>query len=104
MSEAFADYLSKYLREHATELNQYLLTALNSKDHTISYLESSAGADNQSRDLKNCEFLAGAHLFKETLRISRNGRNFYKCFELTDLGLKFAENLQQNGGIVANPL
>lgn len=96
MSEAFADYLSKYLKEHATQLNQYLLAALNSKDHTISYIESSDGANNQSEDLKNCEFLTGALLFTESLRISRNGRNFYKCFELTDLGLKFAENLEQN--------
>ena len=36
MSEAFADYLSKYLKEHATQFNQYLLKALNSEDQTIS--------------------------------------------------------------------
>lgn len=101
MSDAFADYLSKHLKEHATQFNQYLLAALNSKDHSISYLESSEGLSNKSKDLRNCEFLASVGLFQETLQLSRKGRNFYKCFELTDLGKRFAEDLQQQSGVVA---
>ncbi len=63
MSEAFADYISKYLKEHAIQFNQYLLKALNSEDYSILYLESSEGLNTKSDDLRNCEFLASAGTF-----------------------------------------
>jgi hypothetical protein len=103
MSEIFADYLSNYLKQHANQFKQYLLAALENKDHYISYLEFSNGVENNSQDLRNCELLCDAQLFRETVQISRNGRNFYKNFYLTNLGLKLAEELRQQKPLETPP-
>ena len=48
-----------------------------------------------SSDLKNCELLRDAQLFNEDTRISRNGRNTYKIFCLTELGKEIADQLKK---------
>ena len=48
-----------------------------------------------SSDLKNCQLLRDAQLFTEDLRISRNGRNTYKIYCLTELGKKHAEGIKK---------
>ena len=50
-----------------------------------------------SSDLKNCQLLRDAQLFTEDVRISRNGRNTYKIYCLTDLGRKFAQSINKEG-------
>jgi len=50
-----------------------------------------------SSDLKNCELLRDAQLLHEDIRVSRNGRNTYKLYCLTDLGKKMAASIREEG-------
>jgi hypothetical protein len=76
---------------------KYLLASMENEDHCIWYLESTAGMLAPSSDLKNCQLLRDAQLFNEDTRISRNGRNTYKVYCLTELGKKFASDLKKEG-------
>ncbi len=94
MSQRLGDYLSEYIKGRVGVFKKYLLAALDSKDQNIWYLEASEGMMIPSADLKNCELLRDAQLFLEDLKVSRNGRNTYKIYYLTDLGKKIAEDLK----------
>ena len=94
MSQRLGDYLSEYIKGRVGVFKKYLLAALDNKDQSIWYLEASAGMMIPSADLKNCELLRDAQLFHEDLKLSRNGRNTYKIYYLTDLGKKLAEELK----------
>ncbi len=94
MSQKLGDYLSEYIRGRVGVFKKYLLAALESKDYSIWYLEASAGMIVPSSDIKNCELLRDAQLFSEDMRVSRNGRNTYKTYCLTELGKKFAEEMK----------
>jgi hypothetical protein len=96
MSSEFADYLADYLKKQSKNYRTYLLTALESKDHCVSVLASSGGVINDSKDIRNFELLCDAKIFEEKLQFSRSGRNEYKIFCLTDLGVKLAENLKRD--------
>lgn len=78
-------------------LKKYLLAALDNKDQCIWYLESSDGMLAPSSDLKNCQLLRDAQLFNEDIRISRNGRNTYRIYCLTELGRKIAVEIKKEG-------
>ena len=95
MSQKFADYLAEYIRNRVGVFKKYLLATLESKDQSIWYLESSEGRVVPSTDLKNCELLRDAQIFNEDIRISRNGRNIYKVFRLTDFGRPFAAAIKE---------
>jgi hypothetical protein len=97
MSEEFQEYLSNYIQSRVGIFKRYLLAAFDNKDQCIWYLESSEGMLAPSSDLKNCQLLRDAQLLNEDVRISRNGRNTYKVYCLTDLGKKFAEGIKQEG-------
>jgi len=97
MSQKLGDYLSEYIRGRVGVFKKYLIAALTNKDETILYLEASEGMLIPSSDLKNCELLRDALLFREDTRVSRNGRNTYKIYALTDLGKKFAEEIKAEG-------
>jgi hypothetical protein len=97
MSEEFQEYLSNYIQSRVGVFKRYLLAAVDNKDHCIWYLESSEGMLAPSSDLKNCQLLRDAQLLSEDVRISRNGRNTYKIYCLTELGKKFAENIKKEG-------
>ena len=97
MSQRFEEYLSEYISGRVGVFKKYLLAALNNKDQSIWYLEQSEGTIIPSADLKNCELLRDAQLFKEDTRISRNGRNTYKIYTLTDIGKKFAQEIKAEG-------
>ncbi len=97
MSEELQEYLSNYIKTRVGLLKKYLIAAVNNKDHCIWYLESSEGMLAPSSDLKNCQLLRDAQLFNEDVRISRNGRNTYRIYCLTDLGKKFAEAIKVEG-------
>jgi hypothetical protein len=97
MSQKFAEYLSEYIKGRTGVFKKYLLAALANKDQSIWYLEASEGMIIPSSDLKNCELLRDAQLFREDTRVSRNGRNTYKIYYLTDLGKKIAEEIKTEG-------
>jgi hypothetical protein len=94
MSQRLGEYLSEYIKNRVGVFKKYLLAALDNKDQNIWYLEASSGMIIPSADLKNCELLRDAQLFREDIKVSRNGRNTYKIYFLTDLGRKFAEDLK----------
>ncbi len=97
MSQKLGEYLSEYIIGRIGVFKKYLLAALTNKDQCIWYLEASEGMIIPSSDLKNCELLRDAQLFKEDTRVSRNGRNTYKIYCLTDLGKKIADELKAEG-------
>ena len=46
-------------------------------------------------DIRNCEFLTDARLFREEVKLTIDGRNRYKLFYLTDLGKEMAQNTKE---------
>ena len=86
MSEPFEDFMCKFIREQANTFKTYLLAALETKDMCLYYLESRLGTALPSMDIRNCEFLTDARLFREETKITMDGRNRYKLFYLTALG------------------
>jgi hypothetical protein len=97
MSEELDAYLSSYIKSRVGVFKKYLLAALDNKDQCIWYLESTEGMLVPSSDLKNCQLLRDAQLFNEDMRISRNGRNTYKIYCLTELGKKLAAEIKKEG-------
>ena len=97
MSKELESYLSSYIQSRVGVFKKYLLAALDNKDQCIWYLESSEGMLAPSSDLKNCQLLRDAQLLNEDIRISRNGRNTYKIYCLTDLGRKLAAEIKKEG-------
>ena len=94
MSQKLGEYLSEYIKNRVGVFKKYLLAALDNKEQSIWYLQASAGMMIPSADLKNCELLRDAQLFREDLKLSRNGRNTYKIYYLTNSGRMFAEELK----------
>ena len=97
MSKELEGYLSSYIQSRVGVFKKYLLAALDNKDQCIWYLESTEGMLAPSSDLKNCQLLRDAQLFNEDIRISRNGRNTYKIYCLTDLGRRLAAEIKKEG-------
>ena len=97
MSDELGEYLSSYIKERVGVFKKYLLAALDNKDQCIWYLESSEGMLAPSSDLKNCQLLRDAQLLNEDIRISRNGRNTYRVYCLTELGRKLATEIKKEG-------
>jgi hypothetical protein len=97
MSEELERYLSSYIQSRVGVFKKYFLAALDNKDHCIWYLESTEGMLVPSSDLKNVQLLRDAQLFTEDVRMSRNGRNTYKIYCLTELGLKLAKEIKEEG-------
>lgn len=103
MSSEFSNYLADYLKRQSKNYKTYLLEALESKDHCISRLGSSEGVINDSKDIRNLELLCDAEIFEEKLVFSHSGRNEYKIFCLTDLGVKLAEDLKKDNVLTVQP-
>ena len=102
MSKYLEEFLAEYIKGRVGVFKKYLLAALENKDQCIWYLESSEGMIVPSSDLKNCELLRDAQLLHEDIRVSRNGRNTYKIYCLTELGRKMAKQLFDEGLIDEN--
>ena len=80
----------------------YLLAAskvpnLGGQVQYLAYMNISLGTTVPSVDVKNCEFLVDAGLLKEEEKITRDGRNSYKLFYLTDLGRQMVEQIKEEG-------
>ncbi len=103
MSHKLGDYLCGYIKDRVGVLKKYLLAALDNEDQCISYLESHEGMIVPSSDLKNCELLRDAGIFREDIKLSRHGRNSFKFFYLTELGRQFAEELKHESLLRRNP-
>jgi hypothetical protein len=97
MSEKLSTFLREYIQGRVGVFKKYILAAFDNKEHCIFYLESSEGMVFPSSDLKNCELLRDAGIFNEDTRVTRNGRNTYKFYCLTDLGQKMAEAIKAEG-------
>jgi hypothetical protein len=97
MSQKLGDYLAEYIQSRVGVFKKYLIAAFDNKDQCIWYLESSEGMIIPSSDLKNCELLRDAQLLHEDIRVSRNGRNTYKIYCLTELGRKMAQEIREEG-------
>jgi len=95
MSQKLQDYLCKYVQTQTEPLKGYLLAALNSKEQYLSLLDESLGTTNPSIDIKLCELLAKAGLFREEIKLTRDGRNEYKLFYLTDIGKEMAMQIKK---------
>ncbi len=97
MSEKLGSYLAAYVYGRVGVFKKYILAALENKDQCIFYLEASEGMFIPSSDLKNCELLRDAQIFTEDTRVSRNGRNTYKFYCLTEIGKEIAEAIKAEG-------
>ena len=95
MSQQLQDYMCKYVQEKTELLKGCLLAALNSKEQYLSLLDESLGTPTPSIDLKLCELLTNAGLFREEVKLNRDGRNEYKLFYLTDLGKEMAMQIKK---------
>jgi hypothetical protein len=94
MSLKFENFLCDYLKGRVGIYKKYMLAALDNKEGCIWYLEYSEGMIVPNSDLKNCELLRDAGIFREDTRVSRNGRNTYKLYMLTENGKKIAEEIK----------
>jgi hypothetical protein len=94
MSVKFETYLTDYIKTRVGTFKKYLLAALDNKDGCLWYLEYSEGMKIPNSDLKNCELLRDAQIFREDTRVTRNGRTTYKIYCLTDMGKKIAQELK----------
>ena len=96
-SQTLQDYMCRYMDEKSDSLKGCLLAALENEEGYLCLLVESLGTPVVSKDLKYSELLANAGLFWEEERITRNGRNRYKLFHLTDSGREIAEKTKHDG-------
>jgi hypothetical protein len=97
MAQNLEDYMCKYVQTQTELLKGCLLAALSDKDHCLSLLDESLGTTVSSVDLTLCQFLTSAGLFRNEVKLTRDGRNRYKLFYLTDKGLELAEQAKKEG-------
>jgi hypothetical protein len=95
MSQKFEEHICKYIQDQAEILKSYPLAILDSKDQCLYYLDSRLGTSLPSMDIRNCEFLTDARLFREEIKLTQDGRNRYKLFYLTPLGKEIAKNIRE---------
>jgi hypothetical protein len=95
--QTLQDYMCRYMDEKSDELKGCLLAALENKEGYLCLLIESLGTPVPSEELNYSELLSKAGLFWDEERITRNGRNRYKLFHLTDAGRHIAEMTRDEG-------
>jgi hypothetical protein len=95
MPSEFAEYLASYLKKQAQNYRAYLLQALDDKDRSITVLSSGGGVLVDSKEIRDLELLCDAKIFDVTVQFSHSGRNAFKVFHLTELGVKLAQDLKK---------
>lgn len=97
MVETIQEYLCRYINEQAESLKGCLIAAFDSREHYLSLLDESLGTPVPSKDVKLCEILTSSGLFREEVHITRDGRNRYKVFYLTDSGIELSKTIKAEG-------
>ena len=83
------------MQERSGVFKPYLMAALESKEMNLSYLDIVLGTLVPSMDIRNCELLVDAGLFREEVKVTIDGRNRYKIFYLTSLGTELARQIRE---------
>ena len=83
--------------EKSESLEGCLIAALDSQEQNVCLLTESLGTPVPSEELRLCNLLEEAGLFYSEVKITRNGRNSYKLFYLTDEGRRIAEEIRREG-------
>ena len=96
MTQKFEDFMCKYILTQTSILKKYLLAASDSQDQFIWYMDISLGTLIPSIDIKNCEVLTDAGLFREEIKLTRDGHNRYKLFYLTELGKEMTQQIKED--------
>ena len=91
------EFMCQYMDKQSIPLKGCLVAALKSKYQYLSLLDQSLGSPTPSDDIRNCELLADAGLFREEIKLNRDGRNQYKLFYLTEEGRQLAEQIMREG-------
>jgi len=97
MTASLEDYMCKYIQKKSESLKGCLIAVLDSREKYLSLLDESLGTPITSTDIKLCEMLVDAGLFREEIKTKRDGHNRYKIFYLTDLGMKIARQIKADG-------
>jgi hypothetical protein len=97
MVENLQDYLCRYIQGQSDSLKGCLVAAYDSREHYLSLLDESLGTPVPSNDIRMCEVLVGANLLREEVKVTRDGRNRYKVFYLTDQGKEIAKKIKEEG-------
>jgi hypothetical protein len=97
MAQRLQNFMCQYIEKKADLFKGYLIAALDNKDQFLSYLDDSLGTDLASLDIRTCELLTDAGLFRKEEKFTRDGRNSYNLFYLTDLGKEMAQQIKDEG-------
>jgi len=106
MTQKFEDFMCKYIQNQTGMFKRYILAASDSQDQFICYLDMSLGTPLPSMDIKNCEILTDAGIFREEVKLTRDGRNRYKLFYLSNLGKEMMQQIKEDsysGDMPQNP-
>jgi hypothetical protein len=88
--------MCNYIQNQTSILKTYLLPASDSQDQYIWYIDMSLGTPLPSIDIKNCEVLTDAGLFREEVKLTRDGHNRYKMVYLTDLSRDITQQIKED--------
>ncbi|MCW3999389.1 MAG: hypothetical protein NWE93_04035 [Candidatus Bathyarchaeota archaeon] len=97
MVETLEDYICGYMRTQTEALKGCLIAVYDSRRHYLSLLDESLGTPTGSKDILQCEVLVNAGLLREEVKATRDGRNRYKLFYLTDAGMEIAKKTKAEG-------
>ena len=97
MVRTLQDYMCSYMQEQNEPLKGCLVAALDSREQYLSLLDESLGTPVPSTTIKLCELLTNAGLFREEVKVTRDGRNRYRLFYLTDSGREMALQIKAEG-------
>jgi len=97
MVDCLQEFLCGYIEEQCEVFKGCLVAAFDSREHYLALLAESLGTPTPSKELRFCELLVNAGLFREETKINRNGRNRYKVFYLTDKGMELAKEIKAEG-------
>ncbi len=89
--------MCKYMQDQTQLFKGCLIAVLDSREQYLSLLDESLGTPVASADIKLCEVLADAGLFREEAKTTRDGRNRYKVFYLTEQGKEIALQIKEEG-------
>jgi hypothetical protein len=97
MVDNLRDILCSYIETQIKVIEGCLIAAFDSRQHYLSLLAESLGTSKPSDELRFCQLLTNSGLFKEEIKITRDGRNMYEVFYLTEKGMELAKQIKAEG-------